>query len=333
VTVYGRRGWVPDGLVEHAGCRIVSVPTIRTKSLETLAASLLQSLHAFAGRYDAVLMVNAANAPFLFLFRLAGFRTALNVDGIERMREKWGLLGRLWYRFGELLAARLPDVVVADARVIADYYGARHGIRPVMIPYGGDLPAPAGHETLDHYGLVPHGYILYVSRFEPENNPHRVVDEYRRLRERVLEPPPLVMVGDAPYQKRWIASWKRNAPPGVIFPGAIYGEGYRQLLARSLLYVQATEVGGTHPALVEAMGYGCRILYNATPENCEVAEGCGLPFSIREPDSLARLLAGALNDPTGGRVYREAARSRVLEHYTWDGVVAAYRRILEGNAC
>ena len=51
----------------------------------------------------------------------------------------------------------------------------------------------------------------------------------------------------------------------MIFPGAIYGEGYRQLLAHAGVYIQATEVGGTHPALVEAMGYGRIVCYNRPP--------------------------------------------------------------------
>jgi len=332
VTVYGRRHHVPAGMKEHAGCRLVSVPTVRSKHLDTIVATFFQVLHALGGRYDAALVVNAANAPLLVPLRVLGVRTILNVDGIERMRAKWGRLGRLWYRIGEWCAAHLPDVVVADAEVIAGYYRERFGSDPAVIPYGGDLPWPHSQESLERLGLTKNGYLLYVSRFEPENNPHRVVEEYGLWRGSLSQaPPPLVMIGDAPYQKDWINSWKRNAPGGVIFPGAIYGEGYRQLLANCYAYVQATEVGGTHPALVEAMGYGRRIFYNASPENREVAGGCGIPFDVQERGALAAALAEGLDEAPHWPVYRQAAGDRVRERYSWSAVAEAYRRILQGG--
>ena len=73
----------------------------------------------------------------------------------------------------------------------------------------------------------------------------------------------------------------------MLLPGAIYGEGYRQLLSHAAVYVQATEVGGTHPALVEALGYGRVVCYHASPENEEVARGAALPFDVHEKGSLA----------------------------------------------
>ena len=80
--------------------------------------------------------------------------------------------------------------------------------------------------------------------------PHAVVEGFRRANLRGVT---LVVVGDAPYAREYIAELHRMAGPNVRFPGAIYGEGYRELQCHALAYVHATEVGGTHPALVEAM--------------------------------------------------------------------------------
>ena len=44
-------------------------------------------------------------------------------------------------------------------------------------------------------------------------------------------------------------------------PGAIYGDGYHELGSHCFAYIHATEVGGTHPALIEAMGRGALVLY------------------------------------------------------------------------
>jgi hypothetical protein len=45
-----------------------------------------------------------------------------------------------------------------------------------------------------------------------------------------------------------------------------------------------TEVGGTHPALIECMGRGALVLYLDTKENAEVASGPGIPLT-RIPSS------------------------------------------------
>ncbi len=72
---------------------------------------------------------------------------------------------------------------------------------------------------------------------------------------------------------------KDTRDPRIVIPGAIYGEGYRQLQSHCAVYVQATEVGGTHPALIEAMGRGALVLYLSTPESAEAAGDAAIPFS------------------------------------------------------
>jgi glycosyltransferase involved in cell wall biosynthesis len=252
----------------------------------------------------------------------------LNVDGIEWQRAKWGAAARLAFRVSERLAAAVPHAVVADARVIQDYYLERYGLSTTFIPYGGDLPAPKGNDWLEKLRLVSNRYALYVSRLEPENNALAVVQAWKDVPGDL----PLVVVGDAPYAREYIARVESAADSRVLFPGAIYGEGYRQLLAHCGVYIQATEVGGTHPALVEALGYGRVVCYNATPENEEVAGGAGLPFDARRPESLAVVLRGLLDEPDSGSVWKERAKQRVQERYLWNDVTDRYEGLLEGRA-
>jgi glycosyltransferase involved in cell wall biosynthesis len=325
VTVYTRTRYAEPGLASHRGARIRVLPTAPTKYLDTVVHGVLSGLDAAFERFDAVLVCNAINAFSSFLPRLAGrTRVVLNVDGLERNRRKWSAVGRLAYRISERLSTIVPDVVVSDAKVIQDYYRERYGLDSVFIPYGGDLPEPAGRDTLERLGLEPERYVLYVSRLEPENNAEAVVRAYRDVPGQT----PLVVVGDAPYAARYIAKLRAAADSRVRMPGAIYGEGYRQLLANAAVYVQATEVGGTHPALVEAMGYGRVVAYNATPENEEVAGGAGLPFEVGRPETLSALLARALDDPAGHSVWKERARERTRERYRWDDVADRYEAIL-----
>jgi glycosyltransferase involved in cell wall biosynthesis len=328
VTVYTRTRYAQPGLEEWRGARIRVLPTIPTKYLDTVAHGVLSGIDAALERFDAVLVCNAINAAAAFLPRLGGkTRVVLNVDGLERHRKKWSALGRIAYRISERLSTIVPDAVVTDARVIEEYYRSRYGCASTFIPYGGDLPEPAGTSTLARLGLAPERYVLYVSRLEPENNALAVLRAYRD----VPGETPLVLVGDAPYAADYIARLRREADPRVKMPGAIYGEGYRELLAHAAAYVQATEVGGTHPALVEAMGYGRVVCYNATPENEEVAGGAALPFDVNRPDTLARLLKGILDDPDAHSVWKERARIRTRERYRWDDVVDRYVAVLEAG--
>jgi glycosyltransferase involved in cell wall biosynthesis len=108
-------------------------------------------------------------------------------------------------------------------------------------------------------------------------------------------------------------------------PGAIYGEGYRQLTSHSFAYIHATEVGGTHPALIESMARAALTLYLDTPENAEVAAGAGIPFTHDNLTAQLELVL-AMSD-SERQAWRQRARQRVLERYSWEAVTTAYEEL------
>jgi glycosyltransferase involved in cell wall biosynthesis len=170
-------------------------------------------------------------------------------------------------------------------------------------------------------GVTPRNYILYVSRLEPENNAHLVIEAFERVRADM----PLLIVGDAPYAQTYIASLKATADPRVRFPGSLYGMDYRELQSHAYVYVHATEVGGTHPALIEAMGAGnCVIVYD-TPENREVVGDCGLFFSSSE--ELTRVFQSVVDNPSLVESYRERAQARARARYSWDAITDEYESL------
>lgn len=327
VTVYTRRHMAVPELTNHRGIRIRVLPAVRAKTFETLSHTALSCLDA-SRRFDVLLMCNAANAPLIPLAHLRGLRVALNVDGLERKRRKWSRLGQAYYRWCESLSVRLADALITDAEVMRRYYRRARGRESVMIPYGGDLARPVGHTALDRYNLTPGHYLLYVSRFEPENNPDRVVAAYRE----VPGETPLVMVGGAPYAPELVARVRElaSADPRVVLAGFVYGDAYRELLFGAQAYIQATEVGGTHPALVEAMGAGRVVFFLDNPPNREVVGGVGVPFHFLGPPTLAAQLSSFLAAPEGFQGLGEAASTRVLERYRWDDVATAYEILLKG---
>ena len=323
VTVYGRSHVIPDGLREHRGMRLRVLPTIRHKYLDTVAHTALSVLDVLPRRFDVALICNAANSPFALVPRLAGTKVALNVDGLEWKRGKWGPLGRAYYRASSWLAARLPIVLISDAQVIAQHYRDEHGRSSVYIPYGSDASRVPAGETLERLGLRAGEYLLYVSRLEPENNAHVVIDAYGRSGLDV----PLVVVGDAPYATDYKARLQGMAGRGVIFTGYVFGPGYAELQSNAMLYVQATEVGGTHPALVEAMGRGAAIVANDVPEHREVLGEAGAYYRRNDPEDLAAILARLVADRVDRARLGSAAAQRARDCYSWEHVTDEYERL------
>jgi glycosyltransferase involved in cell wall biosynthesis len=324
VTVYGRTGFVDPELGSYRGMQLVVLPAVRTKHLETVSHTLLSAIHAVHQGYDAVLLCNAANAPAVRILQLGNIPVALNVDGLERKRRKWGPVGRAYYRLCERWAALLPDALITDAEVIQRYYRRSYGAGSEMIAYGGDLEPPRGTDVLERFGLEPNQYLLYVSRFEPENNPDRVVAAYQR----VASGRRLMMVGGAPYAQELTERVRELADDRVLLPGPVYGDGYRQLLFGCRLYIHATEVGGTHPALVEAMGAGRPVLYYDSPENREVVGDCGHRFRFEGEDSLEHVVTRLLEDGPALEELGERSRRRVELRFRWSDITDAYERVL-----
>ncbi|MGP8246904.1 MAG: DUF1972 domain-containing protein [Bryobacteraceae bacterium] len=323
VTVYCRDRH-PEA--EYRGVRLQYLPTIRHKYLDTIAHTAVSTAHLLFHRPDVALYCNGANAVFTLWPRLAGVPVVLNVDGIERKRKKWNRLAKAWYLASEWLATVFPNIVVTDAETIRQYYRGRYGRDSVFIPYGAEVGKVPTTAVLEQLGLAPQQYFLYVSRMEPENR----ALEVRQAFEQVDTPMHLALIGDAPYAQDYIRQVRDTTDPRIVIPGAIYGAGYHELDSHCFAYIHATEVGGTHPALIEAMGRGALVLYRDTGENAEVAGDAGIPF---EPGTLAARIRQLLSmSEEERRALRARAMERVRQRYSWDAVTDAYEKLLEKTA-
>jgi glycosyltransferase involved in cell wall biosynthesis len=306
----------------YRGVRLQYLPTIRHKYLDTIAHTLFSTLHLLAHRVDVALYCNGANAIFTVLPRLRGMPVALNVDGLERRRKKWNRAAKAWYLVSEWLATFFPNEVVTDARAIQDYYLQRYGNRTTFIPYGAETGTVESMAALAELGLEPGRYFLYVSRMEPENHALEVRQAFERVRTDMR----LALIGDAPYARDYIRQVRDTRDPRIVIPGAIYGRGYHELDSHCFAYIHATEVGGTHPALIEAMGRGALVLYRDTAENAEAAGDAGIPFR----DDLAEKIEQTLAMNEGDReALRRRARERVARDYCWDAVARSYENLFE----
>jgi len=327
VTVYCRSHHISYDGTHYKGMRLVKLPTVENMYFDTIIHSMLSSLHGLTQGYDAALYFIAGNSPVTWLLRLVGTRTILNVDGLDWKREKWPTFAKKYIQFAEYLATKLPTTYLTDSRVVQNYYRDRFGHTPTNIAYGSDVEILPPGETLAHFGLEPGRYILFVGRLVPENCAHHLVDAFKRLDTDLK----CVIVGDAAYSQEYIASLKARAAddPRIVLTGYVFGKGYQELGSNAKIFVETSGVGGTHPALVEAMAFeNCVIVHN-TEENQETIGHAGLAYDGKAGvDSLHKILKNLIENPNQIDEYARLAKLRADTHYNWETVTDEYERLL-----
>jgi glycosyltransferase involved in cell wall biosynthesis len=315
VTVYCR----DDGPREFCGARLVRLPALRLKWLETLCHTLLSLIHcSFVSRPDVVVMFNAANAPLLYLFRFR--RVIIHVDGLEWKRAKWGRLGKAYYRFAERVAAARGSTIIADARGIQDYYRKQWSRESVFIPYGADRIPPRESVAVAGRDLAVGSYYLVVARFEPENHVLEIVQAYKRSG----AARPLIVVGSAPYSSDYIALVKSaSEEPSsgeVVFLGAVWDEDLLDsLYSCSRAYIHGHSVGGTNPSLLRACASGAPVIAWDVNFNREVLGNQGRYF-----DSVRALMDLVAADDHSTGVARAEMPDSFWDLYNWASVCDRY---------
>lgn len=328
VVVYCRSQYYPDGAPTYKGVRLVYLPVLRSKYFESLLHTAMSTIHSLFLRFDAVLVVDPANAPNLLILRLFGAPAAIHTDGLGYKRKKWGPIARAYYKFAERLSAWLADELVADAVAMKDHYLQHYGVDSTFLPLGCESGGYAAASCLESYGLTPRSYYLVVTRIEPDNNTDLIVREYRKLQtER-----PLIIVGAARYPSAFSRMLEAEADDKVRLLGGVYdAEVLNALYRNAFVYLHGHEVGGTNPALLRAMAAGacCAALDTVFSREVLGERGCFFGF---EPGSMAQLLTTLEDTPAVVEETGKALRERAWREYRWDAVTAGYAELFRAMA-
>ncbi len=301
--------------------RLVHLPALRRRSLETLSHTGLSVAHLLGSRADATIVFNAANAPWLPLLRLAKLPVATHMDGLEWKRAKWGPVGKRYYRWAESFAVRFSNALIADAAGIRDYYRTTFDAATELITYGAPLLAPKEPQRLASIGLVSGRYHLVVARLEPENHVHTIVEGYVRSNARL----PLVVVGSTPYGHVYNQKVQESSDARVKFLGGVWDqELLDELYANALVYWHGHSVGGTNPSLLRAIGAGAATNAFDVNFNREVLGSAGKYF--QDPNDVARMVEEAETHPDRVRFRADQAR-KIAAEYDWDVVTDGYEAL------
>jgi len=326
VTVYNRlpHHGAPQPVWE--GMHVIGLPTIPTKSLDTIVHTTLSMLDAIRRKYDIIYLCGVGNAILGHLARWRGMKVIINVDGADFSRKKWRGFGRFWLKHSERWATRSADCIIADNATIAERYKKRHGARTEHLSYGltvRDEPVRTGE--LERWGLQPDNYFLYVARLTPENEAELLLRAYREL----PDPLPLVLVGGDPYEHAYRRKLKALATDRVIFTGLRFAAAYIELSQHSRAFIMPATIEATRLVLLDQLGMGKAIIYHDCPATREVLGTAGLPFGPEHPvKALAETLDWAAANPEGCAAAGRRARQRA-EQFRWESVLDRYEEIFQ----
>ncbi len=330
VTVYCHRGLFDSRPSIVNGVKLAYLPAMEKKSLSQFSHSFLATLHACMSTADVLLYVNSANGPFGALTRIAGKKTAINVDGLEWLRPKWKGLGAKYFLTASYLSTKLFDAVISDCDGMAKIYKRKFQSESVTIAYGANLGSSIEPSLLDKWGLARGTYYLVVGRLIPDNNADIIVRGF----EGSLSNRKLVILGDVPYRDAYAERVRATTDRRILFPGYVRDQNVlRELYCNSFAYIHGHEFGGTNPSLLQALANGCCVLALDTPFSREVLDGeaHGIYFD-KSSGSLTSAIERLESEPSVASRLGATARNRIVEKYTWDHITDQYEELIKSLA-
>ena len=327
VTVYCRNHFTPN-LAEHNGMKLVRLPTVRSKHLETVIHTSLSTLHALTRRYDLVHYHALGPALFSFLPRLLGVKTAVTVQGLDWQRRKWGWLASKVLQLGEKASVCFPNGTMIVSRALQMRYREQHGVETFYVPNGGVLRERKEPRAILEMGLQPAGYVLYLGRFSPEKGCHLLVEAFEQLETNAK----LVLAGGSSYCDEYSRELRTHASDRIRMLEWVSGEALAELLTNAMIFALPSDLEGLSLALLDAMGAGLCVLTSDVPENREVVDGAGFTFQRGNAADLADRLRFLIANPAVREAAGRSARKRIEDHYQWqkiaEDIESAYFEIL-----
>jgi glycosyltransferase involved in cell wall biosynthesis len=322
VTVYCRSYFTPP-IAERHGMKLVRLPTIQSKHLETVIHTLLSTIHAITQGYDIVHYHCLGPALFSFWPRLFGTKTAVTVQGLDWQRKKWGPVASFILRMGERASVRFPDATMVVSQTLQQRYRELHHVETSCVPNGGLLRDRAAPNEISKFGIEPGNYVLFLGRISPEKGCHLLVEAFDQIDTDVR----LVMAGASSYCDDYSRELRRHAGDRIRLLDWVSGDTLDELLTNAMLFVLPSDLEGLSLALLDAMGAGLCVLASDVPENREVVEGAGFTFRRGDARDLAKKLRFLIANPTLREAVGRSARMRIQEKYQWPTIAGEIERV------
>jgi len=334
VFVYVRPRFIINGQKNYKGVRLISLPSIPTKNLDTITHTFLATIHVLFRKVDVIHYHGVGPSTLAWIPRIFKPRAKVVVTfhSIDRFHKKWGHFARTYLGWGEWTACHFANQTIAVSESIKKYCKEKFGKNLVYIPNGVTAEKISGEEEIKKIGLKKNSYILTVARLIKHKGIHYLIQAYRKMEKTFGDDPKnwpggemkkLVIVGAPSFTDDYSAYLNKLAEqsPNIIFTGFQTGDTLKQLFANAYLYVHPSEAEGLSITILEAMSYGTCVLISNIPENLETIDHSGFSFETKNVDDLYEKLIYLLNVPEIAAGRGERGRNFIKENFNWEKII------------
>lgn len=316
------------------GAKLVYLPSLPIKSLETLSHTFFSilNLSLFKRGYRIVHLYNCGNGIFIPLLKLFGKKVFISVDGLEWKRKKWGKVAKFIYKLGAYMSVKFADDIIVDNKVVEDFYTSRFNRKTALIAYGAKVIGDSPQKDiafLENCGLKKKEYFIFIGRFVKEKGVQHLINSYLELNTSM----PLVIIGDDvvgnAYRDHIFKTYADH--PKIHLLGYKFGEEYEAFLANALMYISASELEGTSPSLLAAMGANVCTLVNGIEENLATIGNSGTVFKRNDYADLTKKWQYFIDNPNEVENMAEKGLKYVLKQYNWGLIAKQYLSLFKGK--
>lgn len=241
-------------------------------------------------------------------------------------RKKYNFIEKKLILMCARLATKFADRIIVDSKYVAKFYQQNFNINPDYLPYGAEIiNRSPSNKILKKFNLEPYKYFIFVGRFVPEKNLPILIRAFKKAN---LKDFKLVLVGraiDPNYQQK-IDSMKS---PKIVMPGLIFGNEVLGLYKNSLAYVTASELEGTSPSLLQAMGASTAVIVNSIDENLETIGRAGSSYKYNNIGDLSQKLEKISKDKILRDQLARKSQKRIKLHYNWSKINKNYLELIK----
>jgi glycosyltransferase involved in cell wall biosynthesis len=330
VTVYCRLYYTKRGGSYH-GMRLIRLPSINTKHLDTATHCLVATWDSLLRDYDIVQFHALGPSVFARIPRLSGARTVVMVHGLDWQREKWGPTASWILKKCEYPAVHFPDRTVVVSNTLQRYFLEKFHRETVVIPNGTKAPVNRPPSQIRKYGLEHGNYVLFVGRLVPEKGVHFLTEAFSKIDTDLK----LVLAGGSSFSDSYVSQLRSHEGNRVIFLDYVYGDVLEELWSNAYMVVQPSTMEGLSISLLEALSYGRCVLVSDIPENVEVVGDCSPSFRTQDVGDLTKKLGALLGSRELVQDYERKCRDHVSRKFSWDtiaeGIEKLYLEVLEAG--
>jgi len=330
VTVYCRNTYIKENLKEYKGVKLVTIGTIRSKSLDAIVYTFKATMHSLFQGYDIYHYHALGPASLSFIPKIFRKKVIVTVHGLDWQREKWGRFAKVYLKFGEFITGHFADTIISVSQNLTGYLMEKYNrtkSEVVYIPNGVNIEPSIEAREIKELGLNQDGYILFLGRLVPEKGVHYLIEAFNRLN----TDKKLVIAGGTSFSDDYIKKLNKLAENNkdIIFTGSVKGRLLAELYCNCTLYVLPSDIEGMPLTLLEALSYGKKVLVSDIKENLQVIEHIDNCYFFRRADvnDLYNKISFILSDE---REYNPQDVIKVIEEkYSWKKVVKEYLDGLE----